>query len=142
MKNVVHTSRSGTSIRRWACETNNIHLRSAHSWKHRTQLCGLPSLQSLLGNNSPLSFSHGCWGSSTQVSTFSPVSGSTSVWKVRRGWDWFSDIHRAFSGNMVSEIGKCVSLMRKVEDERGVTGLHLCLYVLTIFCIRLNSDHK
>lgn len=51
------------------------------------------------------------------MSTFSPVSGSTSVWKVRRGCDWFSDIHRAFSGNMVSEMGKCVSLARDREGR-------------------------
>ncbi|TNN56173.1 hypothetical protein EYF80_033638 [Liparis tanakae] len=48
------------------------------------------------------------------VSTFSPESGSWSVWKVRRGCDWFSDNHKAFSRSVVSDIGKCSSL----ETER------------------------
>lgn len=58
----------------------------------------------------PLLSSHGCWGSSTQVSTFSPVAWSTSVWKVRRGCDWFTDSHKALSRSVVRDIGKCASL--------------------------------
>lgn len=67
------------------------------------------------------------------MSTFSPVSGSTSVWKVRRGWDWFSDIHRAFSGNMVSEIGKCVSLARDGRENVALLAFIFTFMYYTYF---------
>lgn len=71
----------------------------------------------------PLSGSHGCWGSSTQVSTLSPVSGSSSVWNVRRGCDWFSDSHNAFSRSVVSDRGKWWSLQ---TNRIEITNLHIC----------------
>lgn len=65
----------------------------------RSASCTLPS-------------SLGCWGSSTQVSTFSPVSWSTSVWKVRRGCDWLTDSHKALRRSVMSEMGRFGSLKR------------------------------
>lgn len=50
--------------------------------------------------------SQGCWGNSTQVRTFSPDSGSISVWKVSRGWDWFSDSQSALSRSVVRVKGR------------------------------------
>lgn len=59
-----------------------------------------------------LSGSKGCWGRRTQVSTFSPDSGSMSFWKVSRGCDWFSDSHRALSRSAVRDMGRWSSLER------------------------------
>ncbi len=59
--------------------------------------------------------SQGCWGNSTQVRTFSPDSGSTSVWKVSRGWDWFSDSQSALSRREVRVKGRYSSLHRDTD---------------------------
>lgn len=62
--------------------------------------------------------SEGIWGSNTHVKIFSPVSGSVSVWKVSKGWDWLSDNHKAFSFKVVSEMGRYVSLVQKRKMEK------------------------
>lgn len=138
MKNTVQMSRRGAPPRPSRFRETAYSPRSAHKGKYR-ELRQSMILQPSepLGNISPLSESLGCWGSSTQVRTFSPVSGSTSVWKVRRGCDWFSDIHRAFSGNMVSVIGKCVSLARHrggMRREWPLSGLLLFWTTANTMC--------
>lgn len=70
----------------------------------------------------PLLSSVGCWGSSTQVSTFSPVSWFTSVWKVRRGCDWFTDSHKALRRSVIREMGRFGSL--KWKKKKSDTFLH------------------
>lgn len=71
----------------------------------------------------PLLSSLGCWGSSTQVSTFSPVSWSTSVWKVSRGCDWFTDSHKALRRSVMREMGRFGSLKRKNKKLVEKDGL-------------------
>lgn len=68
--------------------------------------------------SSTLPSSLGCWGSSTQVSTFSPVSWSTSVWKVSRGCDWFTDSHRALRRSVMREMGRFGSLKREKQKVK------------------------